>query len=162
MLTVDRLKAVLNYDPERGLFTWRHSRIGRGCRAGATAGRPNERGYLRLGIDGVRYKAHQLAWLYMTGEWPELQIDHRNNDKSDNRWSNLRLATGSQNQANRGLQRNNTSGFKGVSARRGKFAAYIKRDGKKHTLGSFDTAEEAHAAYVAAAPLFHGEFARVG
>jgi len=102
-----------------------------------------------------------VAWLIHFGQWPERQVDHINGDHADNRISNLRLATGTQNQANKGLQRNNTTGFKGVGYRpdRG-FFAIIKKDRKSHYLGQFNTAEEAHAAYCAAAKRLFGEFAR--
>jgi len=107
--------------------------------------------------------AHRLAWLYVTGSWPDFEVDHVNLDGTDNRWANLRLATSSQNQRNRRLQSNNTSGYKGVHKLKnnGKFLAYIKVHGKQKRLGIFDTAEQAYEHYVAAAEELHGEFSRI-
>ena len=97
-LTVERLRELLSYDPATGKFLWR---VGRQCmRAGAVAGATEVQGYRVIKIDGKIYKAHRLAWLYVTGEWPPEEIDHKNTDPQDNVWSNLRLATHSQNQAN--------------------------------------------------------------
>jgi hypothetical protein len=111
-LTQERLKEVVSYDPETGKFlpVSRRRRI--------TPGRPlgsiRSHGYRMLAVDGVRYYAHRLAWLYMTGAWPAGSIDHANTDRADNRWANLRQATPSQNGANTVRQARNKSGFKGV------------------------------------------------
>jgi HNH endonuclease/AP2 domain len=90
-------------------------------------------------------------------------IDHRDGNSTNNRWSNLRLATVSQNNANRRRPRHNTSGYKGVSlcrrSGRRRWRAVIYKKGQIH-LGTFPTPEAAHAAYVAAAPKVHGKFAR--
>ena len=109
------------------------------------------------------YNEHQLAWLYMTGRWGRPTIDHRDGDVTNNRWSNLRRATASQNNANRGRPRNNTSGYKGVyrGRRPGQWCAHIGRNRRTIHLGTFPTAQAAHAAYVAAARKLFGEFARV-
>lgn len=109
-------------------------------------------------------KAHRLAWFFMTGEWPILDIDHINGDRSDNRWSNLRLANDSQNGANKRRYKNNKSGFKGViwDARHKRFKAQLKKDGKVLNLGRYHTAEEAHEAYCKAAATLHGDFANSG
>jgi hypothetical protein len=104
-LTAERLRELLHYDPDTGDFTWRTAR--KRIPAGAIAGTV-ERGFRRItiggGRHGPRYSAHRLAWLYMTGAWPNGYLDHINRDPDDNRFANLRLATNSQNQANtRGL-----------------------------------------------------------
>lgn len=159
-ITHERLLEVVNYCPETGEFT---PRIRRGpTSAGRQLGHVEKNGYRRLMIDGKRYLAHRLAWFYMTGSWPAVDVDHRNLSRDDNTWRNLRLATDCQNHANRGLSRSNTSGLKGAcwNRFRGHWQSYIKVEGRSHFLGRFETKEEAHAAYSAAAARFHGEFAR--
>ena len=162
-LTQDRLKQLLTYSPETGLFSWNVDRGGR--RAGDIAG-CSKRTYVAISVDDRIYRAHLLAWLYMTGEWPSPFVDHRDLNKHNNAWSNLRLATKSQNMANVGLIKSNKSGFKGVSRyRQGEpygrpWQACINKDGKTIGLGQYATKEEAHAAYVAAAKRLFGEFAR--
>ncbi len=112
MLTQERLLELIHYNPETGLF----SRLGgrRSDRVGKVAGSPQGQGYLLIFVDGRRYRAHRLAWFYMTGEWPADGIDHVNNIKTDNRFANLRLATRAQNEMNKPPSRSNTSGVKGV------------------------------------------------
>lgn len=99
----------------------------------------------------------------MTGEWPDKRMDHRDLDRSNNRWSNLRLASNTENGANRAKGKNNTSGHKGVSwcKNRQKWQAGIKINYRRKALGRFDTKEEAAAAYAVAAQELFGEFARV-
>lgn len=160
----ERLKELLSYDPLTGVFLWKVDRSN--IKRGTLAGRYDKAGYIRIGIDGREYRAHRLAWLYMTGEWPEIFLDHRDMDKNNNAWSNLRLATKSQNAANIGPLKSNTSGIKGVSfhsggAKGGKpWQANITKNGKAMGLGIFATKEEARAAYAAAAERLFGEFAR--
>jgi hypothetical protein len=165
-LTQARLRELLDYDQETGVFTWRATGPGRrlDLRAGAIQkghsghGRP----YLRIKIDGRDYRTHRLAWLYVYGEWPPAEIDHRDGDGLNNRWANLRVATSAQNKRNSRRQCNNTSGFKGVSVNKcgDRFRAQIGVRGRNKHIGYFDTAEAAHAAYVAAAEKHFGEFAR--
>jgi hypothetical protein len=159
-LTANRVRALLSYDLETGLFTWRESR-GRAV-AGAFAGSPNSDGYVCIGIDRKRYAAHRLAWLYMTGAWPAGELDHRNCEKTDNAWSNLRVADRSGNQANKKKNCTNTSGFKGVHFNKhaGRWRSILKFRGASYFLGYFDTAESAHRAYCAKASEVHGDFAR--
>ena len=159
-LTVDRLRAALNYDPSTGVF---HFRFPRGNRsAGTVAGSPNNCGYILLTIDGQKYHAHRLAWLYVHGEWPTNQIDHIDRDPSNNRLNNLREATQSQNNRNGGLRKNNTSGLKGAYffKRDQLWMAAIRVNGRQLHIGYFDTKEKAHAAYIAAARIHAGQFAR--
>ena len=156
-MTAERLRELLNYDPETGLFTWRVDRGGT-ARVGAIAGlRDAADGYIRIKVDGRRYKAHHLVRLYVRGKWPEAgyMTDHVNGNRADNRLANLRHATFSQNAANRKAPTTNTSCFKGVC-----FHQRIGKWQKRHHLGYFDTAEAAHAAYCAAAQKYHGRFAR--
>lgn len=123
----------------------------------------NGAGYLCFTLDGRRYKAHRLAWLYMTGDWPPFDVDHVNMVKSDNRFANLRLATRSQNRANTPRRADNTSGFKGVvrGRRAGTWAAQSMKDGKRVHLGTYDTPEAAHQAYCEAATILFDKFARM-
>jgi hypothetical protein len=154
------LKELLTYSPETGLFCWK-VRTSNRIRVGDVAGcHETHYGYVLIGIDGVIYGAHQLAWLFVHGEWHE--IDHENLDRGDNRINNLRKCSRSQNQFNRGKQENNTSGFKGVSyhSQSGKWVARLSAGGKRKSLGLHDTPESAHQAYCAGAKLHHGEFAR--
>jgi hypothetical protein len=157
MVTQERLKELLHYNPDTGVFTRRVS-VARGGKAGDTVGTVQKKGYVVIKIDGKVYYAHRLAWLYMTGEWPANEIDHKNLDKSFNAWGNLREATSSQNAANRlGWS---ATGFKGVAKSGSGYRAEIQVNGKRRNLGSFRTPEEAHAAYVEAANNNFGKFAR--
>jgi HNH endonuclease/AP2 domain len=150
-LTHARLKEVLSYDAETGVFT----------RAGRVSGTLHRLGYRQIGIDGKIYLAHRLAWFFVNGEWPSGDIDHANLDKDDNRIANLREVTKSENQHNRTKQANNSTGFKGVWKKRNRYSADIWAGGKKVRLGTFATPEEAHEAYKRAAANLHGTFARV-
>src|ERR1700724_777328 len=113
-ITAARLREILHYDPETGIFTWR-VRTSNRANVGATAGCICANGYPQTSIDGHRYSMHRLAWLYVTGEWPGAETDHRNGDKTDNRFCNLRPATKAENGRNRAIYKSNTSGFKGVT-----------------------------------------------
>jgi hypothetical protein len=160
-ITAERLRELLHYDPATGLLTWLVNPSPR-VRIGDVAGRVRSDGYRIVRADGQRYLAHRLAWLHVHGEWPPHHIDHINGDPSDNRFANLRPATGSQNQANARKPRTNTSGYMGVrwhTAAR-KWEARIRLSGRQSSLGCFDCPAEAHAAYMAAAKKYYGEFAR--
>lgn len=156
-ITQERLKELLHYNPEDGLFTWK---VARGCRpAGSYAGLYKHTGYCVIRADDILYQAHRLAWLYVHGRWPAKHIDHIDCNPSNNRLINLREATDSQNHANK-RPMNPESGFKGVRADNNKWMARIKINKKTVYLGSFNTREEAHAAYFEAAQRVFGEFAR--
>lgn len=159
-LSHERLLSLLAYDPETGIFTnlkWRKGIAER--RVGSAAGFLNPYGYVRIKVDGRAYQGHRLAWFWMTGKWPKIDIDHIDGNKSNNIWSNLREANKSQNRANRLYKCSNP--LKGCYPYRGKFVSKISAGGTKLHLGTFLTAEEAHAAYCVAARRYHGEFARV-
>lgn len=162
MLTAESVRALLAYNPETGDFL-RKEGVPGVCAPGDVAGSTTKRGYRLIVIGRRGYFAHRLAWLWMTGEWPAEQVDHKNRNRTDNRWSNLRAATNAQNQANVGLQKNNKSGFKGVFFKKShsKWCALVGVDGKQKHLGYFDSPEKAHAAYASAAGQLFGEFARV-
>ncbi|PWC54682.1 hypothetical protein TSA6c_00105 [Azospirillum sp. TSA6c] len=158
-LTQARLRDLLTYDPQTGIFTWR---VDRGtAKAGQAVSCVSGAGYVQIRIDGKRHSAHRLAFLWMTGNWPDKQVDHINRDRVDNRWGNLRLANSSQNLANRPLNRNNTSGVKGVcwDRRDEKWSARIRANGKRRFLGCFSDINDAAAAYDAAAKQHFGDFA---
>jgi hypothetical protein len=159
MLTAERLREVLAYDPETGVLTWRVDRGPGTRRAGKSAGCPKE-GYLRIMVDGRHYYAHRLAWLYVNGAWPAAFLDHVNMDGTDNRIANLREATKSENACNKGAHRDNSSGIKGVTRQGSRWQVNITKGGRFMYVGLFKTAEEARAAYAAAALEHHGEFAR--
>jgi hypothetical protein len=160
MLTAQRLRELLHYDPVTGIFHWRIA-VARRVKVGDIAGSVHRDGYRQIMIDGRRYYAHHLAWLYVHGEWPPSELDHINGVPDDNRIANLRLATPSQNQWNQGNRKNNTSGFKGVGwHRRRRWRAQIGINGRYIHLGYFATPEEAHQTYCAAAKERFGEFTR--
>lgn len=160
-LTANRLRDVLHYDAETGVFT-RLVDANNRCKAGSKVGTAGTNGYILISVDGKRYKAHRLAWLYVFGEWPVQFIDHINGDAGDNRLANLRQADRSQNGANSRVSRSKAAGYKGayLEAKTGKWMAQITPHGNRQTIGRFDTAEEAHAAYMAKAREVFGEFAR--
>lgn len=162
MLTADQARELLTYDPETGSFFWRVRR-GHRFAPGDLAGTVLANGYVHIGVRRRYYKAHRLAWLMMTGNWPADLIDHVNCVRTDNRWSNLREATRSQNAANARLAHHNSTGFKGVSfhKKHQRWQANIRADGKYRYLGLFDSPEAAHAAYSRAANQHFGEFARL-
>lgn len=158
LLTAERLRGILNYDPETGLFTWRE-RTGN-CQIGDLAGSKHNRGYHLIVINGQKYLSHRLAWLYMTGKWPEDQIDHINGGKVDNRWRNLREAGYRINAENRRVaQKNNISGIMGVSYRKDcpqrPWRARIKVAKNPINIGHFATPQEAHKVYLQAKRQLH-------
>ena len=168
---------LLDYDPKTGIFVWltrpvrsvyeRTDHTWNTRYAGKLAGCVVRWGdrlrYLSICINGKRYQAHRLAYLYMTGEFPPDQIDHKDCNGLNNRWSNLRRANASQNGGNSGIRVNNTSGFKGVSfdKSRRRYIAHIRVYGNLKYLGRFDTPKAAHIAYVEAAKKHFGEFSRI-
>ena len=150
MLTQSRLKELLVYHADTGVFTWRFGRPK--AKAGSVAGSVTWKGYWLIGVDGRRYRAHHLAWLYEHGYLPSYQIDHINHNKLDNRIKNLREVTNCQNHKNMGIPSNNKTGYRGVSFAkdREKYTARIK-DGKSYrNLGYFECAAAAAIAYAKA------------
>lgn len=141
-LTQEKLKEILNYNPETGLFTWACD-VGSGGRikAGSVAGSKHKtRGYIVISYKKVRYQAHRLAWIYMTGEIPEEEIDHINHIRSDNRFVNLRGVNKPDNCKNKVMLKSNTSGVTGVSfdKKTGKWESHISVKNKKVYLGRYD------------------------
>jgi HNH endonuclease/AP2 domain len=158
-LTAERLRELLHYEPSTGVFTRRVKTGGRyGADVGSVAGTLNDSGYLLISVQSKQYRAHRLAVLYITGGWPAQEVDHRNGDRLDNRWSNLReVSTQVNSQNRRRAQSNSKTGLLGASwcARDKRFTARIKVGDKYQSLGRFDTAEKAHAAYVNAKRRLH-------
>lgn len=155
-LTAARLREMLSYDPETGIFR-RLVGVSANAKAGDIAGSKNSSGYLQIAIDGRCYQAHRLAWLHVHGEWPAKNLDHVNGVRSNNPIANLREASHAENHQNRGINRNNTSGHPGVTwnLRDSKWRAEIKVSGRKHELGRFANIEDAIAARTKAKAAMH-------
>ena len=155
--TQEELKRLLRYDRKSGFWYWRMKRSHRvlkGQRAGCV-NKTDGRRYIR--IDKGKYSEHRLAWFYVKGTWPRLDVEHKDGTLLNNAWTNLRLATRTQNQGNARARVK----FKGVSkVRTGKYTAQIQKSGIKLHIGTFDTPEQAHKAYVRRAKQLYGEFAR--
>ena len=155
MLTQTRLKEILHYNPETGMFVRRIKQSG--VKQGKISGSLTKEGYLVTSIDQKTYKCHRLAWLYINGEWPIGQIDHINGNRSDNQIKNLRDVAKQQNAENqRKAQRSNKStNVLGTWKNGNGFAARISHNNIKVYLGTFATIEEARAAYIASKRLLH-------
>lgn len=179
MITQERLKELLDYDSDTGVFTWKkrpvemfsHCKYPEGiCTtwnkrfAGSHPGTNDADGYLIFRVDYKIYKAHRLAWLYVYGDLPDCDIDHKDRDRSNNRIGNLRVATRSENLGNSALNSRNTTGYKGVMylKNKGKYVANIFHKGMNYRLGTFTDPADAHRAYCGAADLLFGEFACQG
>lgn len=162
--SLDRVRELLNYSTDTGIFTWRIRRGGV-ARVGQIAGSDNGEGYLRIRIDGTKQLSHRLAWLYVHGVWPEYDIDHINGVRSDNKISNLRCATRSENAQNQSSEhrKKNGIGLIGVSLHKAtkKFQASIKIKGKQYHLGLFKTPNDAHEAYLLEKNKIHPFSARL-
>lgn len=154
-LSAEFVRSILSYDPESGLFT----RLA-GPFAGA-AGATNGNGYRLLSIQYRKYRAHRIAWLWMTGAWPTGEIDHINGVRDDNRWINLRDVPMVVNQQNRrSAMKTNRLGIQGVkfNPKTGKFTTAISVGKKGTHLGSFDCPQEARAKYVETKRELHKGF----
>lgn len=162
-LTQERLMYLFNYDAETGVFT-RKVRTSKANHVGDVAGCVRPNGYRGITVDGVSYLAHRLAWLYVHGEFPRLFMDHVNRNRDDNRISNLREATLSENSMNRGMQSNNTSGAKGVIwvEKEKRWHAECGVGNRKKVCKTFANYEDALSYVLNAREYFHGEFANHG
>ena len=154
--SIKELLTVWTYDPNSGNFYWTHSF--KGYRKGTKAG-SNKGLYIELAYRGGRYYAHRVAWAFVHGEWPKQFIDHINANKLDNRISNLRAASRSQNAAYSQVRRDSLTGRKGVSRDRrdGRYYAYLD-NGSREFLGGFDTLSDADEARKKAETALWGEF----
>lgn len=149
-LTQQRLCEVVDYNPDTGVFVWK-TQTGPRAQIGAVAGSINVRKYVDISIDGRKYVAHRLAWLYTYGVWPTWQIDHIDGVRHNNMLSNLRDVPRSINMQNqRKARKGALTGLLGVSRHNTRWRARIQTNGVVHRLGTFDTPEEAHAAYLVA------------
>lgn len=156
MINQSELKEALDYNPSSGVFTAKTS--GGGRIAGSVAGGKSTDGYTSISVNGIRYRAARLAWLWMTGEHPSGDVDHIDGNRRNDAWNNLRAATRRQNMANTKAK----SGLKGACwvPSKAKWKAQIRIGGKNKHIGYFETAELANDAYREAAIEAHGEFAR--
>lgn len=161
MVTYERLRSLLSYDPDTGVFTWvkDHFSAKEGDSAGSWG---NGRCY--VGIDGDKYLAHRLAVLYMTGVMPpdDMDVDHIDTDRLNNRWKNLRCVTHAINMQNQRekfsyREKEPTSKLRGVSWKsdKSKWRAVISMNGRQKHIGYFDDEQVAYAAYVDAKRLLH-------
>lgn len=169
---VDYLRTCFNYNPESGELRWKKRPVSHfstknswsiwnSKHAGTIAGNIDPNGYRCVGINRRLYKAHRLIWKIFTGNEPPPGIDHHDGNTLNNEWRNLREADQLQQNWNARLKKNNTSGYRGVSkVGSGRYGAQIRVNRKYRYLGTFDTPEEASAAYQAAAKELHGEFFR--
>ena len=154
MISNDRLRELLEYDPYTGLFTWK-ARPSKRVHVGDVAGHTTTKGYVSIRVDRRLYMAHVLAWFYMTGEWPTIDVDHKNRKRDDNRWCNLRLLTRQGNIQN-SLDTRSSSGYRGVyPTPSGQFKAAITAGYTQTHLGTFPSAEAASEAYAAARLILH-------
>jgi len=149
-LSQERLKELLEYDHETGWFYWR---VDRGkAKTGNVAGTEDTKGYIKICIDGCRYGAHQLVWLYVHGKI--IMLNHKNNKPWDNRLDNLEPTTYSHN--NHKKYTYNSTGFRGVRFRGNMYEAHIRVKGVITRIGKYETAKEASGAYEQAAKEHFG------
>lgn len=162
-VTQSQLKELFDYNPHTGNFIRKTSGKGTGNKKGAIAGYTRPDNYIVINVLSIQYRAHRLAWLYVTGEWPKDLIDHINGSPSDNRWCNLREATNSENCINSNIRNDNSSGQKGVTwcKTKNKWKARISINGVVTSLGYHSNIEDAAEKYNNAALKHHGEFSRL-
>lgn len=167
IIDLETLRSSLSYNQETGRFYRKRMVMGykKSLSDPVDFQKDQSVAYRRVHIGNRLYAAHRLAWFYVYGEWPRTQLDHINGDPSDNRISNLRLATPAQNSANRKKHTNNTSGFTGVyklirKNGRVKYRAYIAYKNWRKILLETNCIAAAHLAYIVAASKLHGEFMR--
>ena len=151
---------IFDYKPLTGELVWKKTR--RTDCIGKVVGSPSKSGYLVTVVGGKMYQLHRLVWVWLHGNDPgAIEVDHKDRNKLNNRWHNLRLADWTQNKINSKRQSNNTTGVRGVHKRGNRYVARIRLRNNRQYLGSFASLEEASAAYKKAAEELHGEFAPV-
>lgn len=155
-VTQQRLRELLWYCPATGIFEWKRSAKGR--KMGRPAGCKSAVGYIVIRIDGVLYQAHRLAFLYIYGRWPNGDIDHKDGVRTNNALDNIRECSRSTNLHNRMVGKGR-SGLIGASwcEQAGRWHARIQEGGRQRHIGTFPTAELAHAAYMEARRAAHGD-----
>lgn len=156
MLTQKDIQELFAYDPKTGFVT-RLKKTANRHKVGERVGTPGGRGYLQVTIGRKKCPLHRVIWCLVYGVWPVGDVDHRNRIRSDNRLTNLREASRSENNHNASPNRRNTSGARGVcwDKSRGKWTVHIHADGKQHHLGRFDELDKARDAYLSAKALYH-------
>lgn len=161
MLTQARLKEVLHYDPSSGVFTWMMPKM-LGKPVGNIFKKDDSPAYLRIKVDQKLYQAHRLVWLYVTGEFPNGPLDHKDGDGLNNRFGNLRECTTLKNSYNAKLSKNNTSGYKNVFwvKAANKWRVIFRVNKKSKAFGSFDNIQDAAERAKQVRTELHGEFAR--
>lgn len=153
-LTAKEVRLLLSYDQETGEFR-RLVRTSMRIRVGDVAGCGNGRGYILIRLKNKLYRAHRLAWLYVYGQWPNIELDHIDGNRSNNAIANLREASHAENMQNLAMKRTNKSGAVGVRRARGRWKAEISINGKNKCIGTFDTIEEARSAYLSKKECVH-------
>ena len=155
----DILREALSYDPESGELRWRKTR--NTARVGRIAGCESQRGYRAVFCHGQQMLVHRVIWCMVTGESPALHVDHIDGDTSNNRWSNLRLATEAQTNWNR--RHSGKSPYKGVTrnSRNTRWIARIRVNNKEIFLGAFLSLEDAVVARKRAESNLHGDYVRL-
>ena len=164
MLSVAELRQALEYDPATGTFRWKVQKNAYGgkTQVGEIAGHTAKNGYVLIGLNGRVYRAHRLAWYFTHGQWPEQVIDHIDGNRANNALANLREVTIAQNAQNiHRAHRDSACGLLGVEKHTqcNRYGARISAGGRRRYLGLYKTAEEAHAAYLAAKAQEHQSWA---
>lgn len=156
ILTQEKLKTLLHYDPDTGVLIWR-AKPSRGIKVGRQAGTPTSEGYLALQINKKKMFAHRAIWFYVYGIWPEQEIDHINRNRADNRFVNLRAATRLENSHNTGKHVTNTSGYKGVTFHRRskRWQVQLSANNKTFYVGQFTQLTDAVQARAIAEIFLH-------
>ena len=165
LITAEEARALLNYDPNTGEFTWKVSHGSNGkIREGKKTGVKHNKGYVKICINKRQYQAHRIAWLITHGKWPTGVIDHIDRDRSNNRLSNLRDISSVENSHNSIKATSlSKSGLRGVYMKKGseRWCASIRANGEIHALGWFDSKELAYAAYLDAKAKYHPSYSSV-
>jgi hypothetical protein len=161
-ITPEVIRKALTYFPDSGIFIWNIRddvpKWVNSQRAGKKAGTTDASGYCFIRLNGIFLMASTAACLWMTGKWPKFEMDHKNRINNDDRWENLREATSSQNNANKGKRADNTSGYTGVGRYKDRWVAAIRQNRINIYIGIYDTAEEAAVAYRKKKIELFGEF----
>jgi len=161
-ITRDMIEQAYTYDPKTGAFTRNFSEGGE--KAGAQAGCVNTQGYISLGYRKKHLLAHRVAYLFMEGKWPEKEVDHIDGDRKNNKWANLREATGSENGFNTRLRKDNKTGVKGIRIYNNgtQYVSYIRAHHKTHYIGCYRDLKAAEKATREARQELHREFCNHG